>query len=155
MPGRCAAPPAAAMMTLSPRASAVAAYSNIQSGVRCAETMRLSYGIPSSSSKASAGASVSASDELPMITPTRAAERSCADVRRGTHDCQGAGVLGSRHEDPRCEIRGRFMDPAKCPSDRPGIVIAGRSNVGKSSLVNRVLIGRSPAPARRPGAHAS
>jgi GTP-binding protein len=34
---------------------------------------------------------------------------------------------------------GAFMDPAKCPSDRPGIVFAGRSNVGKSSLLNRVL----------------
>jgi GTP-binding protein len=34
---------------------------------------------------------------------------------------------------------GAFLDPAKCPSDRPGVVIAGRSNVGKSSLVNRVL----------------
>ena len=34
---------------------------------------------------------------------------------------------------------GAFLDPAKCPSDRPGIVFAGRSNVGKSTLVNRVL----------------
>ena len=34
---------------------------------------------------------------------------------------------------------GAFLDPAKCPSDRPGVVFAGRSNVGKSSLVNRVL----------------
>jgi len=34
---------------------------------------------------------------------------------------------------------GAFLDPAKCPSDRPGVVFTGRSNVGKSSLVNRVL----------------
>jgi GTP-binding protein len=34
---------------------------------------------------------------------------------------------------------GAFMDPAKCPSDRPGIVFTGRSNVGKSTLVNKVL----------------
>ena len=34
---------------------------------------------------------------------------------------------------------GAFMDPAKCPSDRPGIVFTGRSNVGKSTLLNRVL----------------
>ena len=39
---------------------------------------------------------------------------------------------------------GAFLDPAKCPSDRPGVVFAGRSNVGKSSLVNRV-VGRSIA----------
>ena len=38
MPGRCAAPPAAAMMTIRPRPSAPLAYSNIQSGVRCADT---------------------------------------------------------------------------------------------------------------------
>ena len=36
MPGRCAAPPAPAMMTLSPRSTAVSAYSNIKSGVLCA-----------------------------------------------------------------------------------------------------------------------
>ena len=77
MPGRCAAPPAAAMITWSPRASAVSAYSNIQSGVRWAETIRLSCGMPSSASSASAGARVSASDELPMITPTRGSGSGC------------------------------------------------------------------------------
>ena len=59
MPGRCAAPPAPAMITCSPRASAVAAYSNIQSGVRCAETTRTSCGTPSSASSSRAGASCS------------------------------------------------------------------------------------------------
>jgi GTP-binding protein len=39
---------------------------------------------------------------------------------------------------------GAFLDPAKCPSDRPGVVFTGRSNVGKSSLVNRV-VGRAIA----------
>src|SRR5438045_2621573 len=34
MPGKCAAPPAAAIITCSPRDSALVAYSNIQSGVR-------------------------------------------------------------------------------------------------------------------------
>ena len=34
IPGRCAAPPAPAMITSSPRSSAVAAYSNNKSGVR-------------------------------------------------------------------------------------------------------------------------
>ncbi len=42
MPGRCAAPPAPAMMTLRPRSSAVSAYSNRRSGVRCADTTRTS-----------------------------------------------------------------------------------------------------------------
>jgi phosphoribosylcarboxyaminoimidazole (NCAIR) mutase len=34
---KCAAPPAPAMITLSPRSLAVFAYSNIKSGVRCAD----------------------------------------------------------------------------------------------------------------------
>jgi hypothetical protein len=34
MPGRCAAPPAPAMITLRPRSTALLAYSNIISGVR-------------------------------------------------------------------------------------------------------------------------
>ena len=38
MPGRCAAPPAPAMITSMPRASAPEAYSNKRSGVRWAET---------------------------------------------------------------------------------------------------------------------
>ena len=45
MPGRCAAPPAPAMMTSRPRARAPAAYSNSRSGVRCADTTRTSCGI--------------------------------------------------------------------------------------------------------------
>jgi len=36
-PPRCAAPPAAAMMQNSPRCSADAAYSEVSSGVRCAD----------------------------------------------------------------------------------------------------------------------
>ena len=46
---------------------------------------------------------------------------------------------------------GAFMDPAKCPNDRPGIVIAGRSNVGKSSLVNRVLNRAIARTSKTPG----
>ena len=49
MPGRCAAPPAPAMITSRPRASASRAYSAIQSGVRCAETTRHSCGTPNAS----------------------------------------------------------------------------------------------------------
>ena len=32
---------------------------------------------------------------------------------------------------------GAFLDAAACPADRPAIAFTGRSNVGKSSLVNR------------------
>jgi hypothetical protein len=48
MPGRCAAPPAPAMITFSPRASASRAYSAISTGVRCAETTRHSWGMSKS-----------------------------------------------------------------------------------------------------------
>ena len=46
IPGRCAAPPAAAMITWMPRRSAADAYSAIRTGVRCADTTRHSCGTP-------------------------------------------------------------------------------------------------------------
>ena len=54
MPGRCAAPPAPAISTSRPRASALPAYSKSRSGVRCAETTRTSCGTPSCSSVSAA-----------------------------------------------------------------------------------------------------
>src|SRR5712672_2036534 len=71
MPGRCAAPPAPAMITCRPRSAAVDAYSAIHAGVRCADTTWHSCGIPNSVRIASAWLIVSQSDLLPMITPTR------------------------------------------------------------------------------------
>ena len=73
MPGRCAAPPAAAMITSSPRPAAAFAYSAIQSGVRCAETMRHSCGIASACS-----VSLVRSHRLPI----RLAAHDHADERR-------------------------------------------------------------------------
>jgi hypothetical protein len=58
------------MITSNPRDSAVSAYSNIQSGVRCADTTRTSWGTPSSANSSRAGVIVSRSDALPMMTPT-------------------------------------------------------------------------------------
>src|SRR5439155_1537355 len=49
-PAKCAAPPAPAMMTRSPRSAALRANSAVASGVRCAESTRDSLGRPSSSS---------------------------------------------------------------------------------------------------------
>src|SRR5258708_7731325 len=46
IPGRCAAPPAPAMITRRPRPAAASAYSNSRSGVRCAETTRTSCPTP-------------------------------------------------------------------------------------------------------------
>ena len=54
MPGRCAAPPAPAMMILKPAALAPLAKANSRSGVRCAETMRLSLPTPSAASVSAA-----------------------------------------------------------------------------------------------------
>mmetsp|Transcript_28814 Transcript_28814/g.85272 ORF Transcript_28814/g.85272 Transcript_28814/m.85272 type:complete len:220 (-) Transcript_28814:1395-2054(-) len=72
MPGRWAAPPAPAMMALSPRAAAVLAYSIIRSGVRCADTTVSSSGTPNSSSTAAAAFMVARSESDPMMMPTLA-----------------------------------------------------------------------------------
>ena len=70
MPGRCAAPPAPAMMTFRPRSAAVSAYSNSRSGVRCADTTRTSCATPSDSSVSLACRIVSQSERDPMMMPT-------------------------------------------------------------------------------------
>ena len=70
MPGRCAAPPAPAMITWMPRASAPCANSAIHIGVRCADTTAFSYGTPKSSSSATACDIVSQSEVEPMMTAT-------------------------------------------------------------------------------------
>src|SRR5579862_851774 len=72
MPGRCAAPPAPAMMTSMPRPAAPDAYSKSKSGVRCAETTRVSKGTPSAVSVSAAWLIVSQSDFEPMMIPTSA-----------------------------------------------------------------------------------
>ena len=69
-PGRCAAPPAPAMITSTPRASAPVANSAIHTGVRCAETMCRSCSTPNCSSTSTACFIVSQSDEEPMMTAT-------------------------------------------------------------------------------------
>src|SRR5690242_2739466 len=69
------------MITSSPRDSALVAYSAIQTGVRCAETVRTSCGISSSLSSSTAGARCSRSFLLPMMTPTHGSGPS-ASLRR-------------------------------------------------------------------------
>src|SRR6266404_3366081 len=71
MPARWAAPPAPAMMTSMPRFSAVPAYSKRRSGVRWAETTRVSCGTWSSASVLEANFMVSQSEPEPMMMPTR------------------------------------------------------------------------------------
>src|SRR6185312_527826 len=70
IPGKCAAPPAPAMMTLRPRSAAWMAYCTIRNGVRCAETTVSSKGIPNSSSISEAAFMIWRSLSLPMMIPT-------------------------------------------------------------------------------------
>ena len=70
MPGRCAAPPAPAIITFSPRDFADLAYWYRRSGVRCAETILVSKGTCNSSRISAAFLSVGQSDWLPMMIPT-------------------------------------------------------------------------------------
>src|SRR5471030_3190989 len=70
MPGKCAAPPAPAMIAWSPRATALSAYANMSSGMRCAETTRASKGMANSARMSAAAFIVSQSLADPMTTPT-------------------------------------------------------------------------------------
>src|SRR5687767_22763 len=72
LPARCAAPPAAAMTTLIPRPSRPIAHSCSASGVRCAESTRVSDSTPSAFSVSSATSIVARSDAEPMTMATRA-----------------------------------------------------------------------------------
>ena len=71
-PPRWAAPPAAAIMTFSPRSSAVFEYSIANSGVRCAEITRVSYATPKLSSVSHAFFTNGQSESDPITMPTNA-----------------------------------------------------------------------------------
>ena len=65
-----AAPPAPAIIALSPRSFADLAYSLIRSGVRWAETTRHSWGTPRAFRMSAASFMVLQSERLPMTMPT-------------------------------------------------------------------------------------
>src|SRR5213593_3384045 len=69
-PGRWAAPPAAAMTTLSPRSRAVVAHSITPRGLRCAEHTFISCVKPRSSSTLTQDSISGRSDLEPRMTPT-------------------------------------------------------------------------------------
>ena len=69
MPGRCAAPPAPAMITRSPRLSADEPYSIMSRGIRCADTTSASYGTANSASAPAAARMTGQSESLPMTIP--------------------------------------------------------------------------------------
>ena len=70
MPGKCAAPPAPAMITPTPRSAAPRAYSTMRSGVRWADTTVISHATPSSRSTFWAPSITGKSLALPMMMPT-------------------------------------------------------------------------------------
>mmetsp|Transcript_9674 Transcript_9674/g.33367 ORF Transcript_9674/g.33367 Transcript_9674/m.33367 type:complete len:233 (-) Transcript_9674:1199-1897(-) len=70
IPGKCAAPPAPAMIALMPLLWAFLAKSNILSGVRCADTIVTSVGTPKSASTSAACFMTYKSESDPMITAT-------------------------------------------------------------------------------------
>src|SRR5438309_4288319 len=70
-PGKCAAPPAAAMRTSNRRSVALERYSNNASGARCAEIACASQGTLSSSNCAAQCCMISQSDLLPIKMPTK------------------------------------------------------------------------------------
>ena len=80
IPGKCAAPPAPAIITSIPRFSALPAYSKSKSGVLCAETTRVSCGTQSSSNMCAACCIVSQSEVDPMMIPTSALPFFSLDV---------------------------------------------------------------------------
>ena len=69
MPGRCAAPPAPAMMAFRPRSRALSAYANISSGMRCADSTLASNETPNSFRIVQACCITSQSELEPMTTP--------------------------------------------------------------------------------------
>src|SRR5438309_4430622 len=87
-PGKCAAPPAAAMRTSNPRSVALERYSNNASGARCAEIACASHGTLSSSNCAAQCCMISQSDLLPRRMPTSgfvlSAAIKCEDVLHGS-----------------------------------------------------------------------
>ena len=69
-PGKCAAIPAAAMMTLIPRLPAFLENSSTSTGVRCAERAFISNGISRSSSSLADYSMIGKSEVLPMMILT-------------------------------------------------------------------------------------
>ncbi len=70
MPGRCAAPPAPAMITLIPRVAASVPKATISRGMRWADSTIASKGIPKSSSADAAACMTGQSESLPMQIAT-------------------------------------------------------------------------------------
>ncbi len=86
-PGRCAAPPAPAMMTRRPRFAAPPAYSSSPCGSRWAEMTLASLAMPNSASASAAAFIVGQSESLPIKMPTSGLDVEfllmCMQIERG------------------------------------------------------------------------
>ena len=80
-PAKCAAAPAAAIITCIPRLDALVAHSTAACGVRCADSTRLSCAIPNFVNMSLAWRIVSQSDLLPITIPTKGEEEVGALIR--------------------------------------------------------------------------
>src|SRR5688572_14585215 len=94
MPGKCAAPPAPAMITSMPRDSAVFANSKRRSGVRWAETIFDSCETPKSSSIFEAASIVGQSDLLPIMMATSGLFFFDRSVINAHYDAAHVGLVG-------------------------------------------------------------
>src|SRR5207302_7529102 len=103
-PGRCAAPPAAAMTILMPRPAAEVAHSMTPRGSRCAERIFTSCWMPKASSCVVQPSISGRSDLLPRMTPTSGTDRLLCDiaavegsVESYPADCGEDVLAGGRH----------------------------------------------------------
>src|ERR1700730_7290100 len=124
MPGRCAAPPAPAMIRRSPRDFAVRAYSKRRSGVRCAETIRVSQPIPNRSRVLTACCIVSQSDWLPMMIPTL---RLASSIQLPLEASSTATIIGAEHGG----TSGHGHNPPSAPRRTFGLFCPSGDDVGQ------------------------
>src|SRR5262245_23466148 len=73
-PGRCAAPPAPAMITPIPRSAADRPYASVSSGIRCADETSASKPTSNSLHASAAACMIGQSESDPMTIPTRASD---------------------------------------------------------------------------------
>src|SRR5580692_7528428 len=157
IPGKCAAPPAPAIITSRPRFSALEAYAKRRSGVRCAETTRFSCGTPSSARVLATCSIVSQSEDDPMIMPTSGCPPELAPpglaffARFFAIGNQCAGKDRTRSQDAYSTVFFIARRPARDFSSSGAAARRGRAIPQPGEhLLERLGRARIRAPPRRP-----
>src|SRR5262245_61085055 len=146
-PARCAAIPANAMIARKPAASAPRAQAAASSGVRCAESTRISLGISSSASASSQSSTRSRSLGLPAISRTRGPVLLTALLRTGADVWLAAARrLAVRDEAVRRIVR-RDAALDAVPGDHADVEAAHASRELRRDLVLVVEHHQVPAAA--------